>query len=207
LQKVNRNERILTENLKRLDKVVDDEISRMQKQLDSIMMLNENIRQFPRGLDECQHTFEFLVDGFLHSQDGVIQPQLITVTKIKDMMKSELLPDGLDFPSFPSIELSRLITPIIFSQNSYLVYILQIPLLQLPVYKLYKIQPFPVRQQEKVFICIETLKGFIFVDAMGNKYSKMNYQELQACFMPNKLTYVCKEILALIYQMKVVNLL
>jgi hypothetical protein len=52
------------------------------------------------------NTFEILVDAFLHAQGGMIQLQLITVAKIKDMMKEESLPDGLDFPSFPSLELS-----------------------------------------------------------------------------------------------------
>jgi hypothetical protein len=77
----------------------------MQTQLDSVLILNENI-QVQRGLYECQHTFEILVDAFLHAQDGVIQPQLITTAKIKDMMKQESMPDRLDFPSFPSLELS-----------------------------------------------------------------------------------------------------
>ena len=62
------------------------------------------------GIEECQHTFEILVDAFLHAQDGVIQPHLITISKIKDMMRRESLPDGLDFPSFPSLQLSRLST-------------------------------------------------------------------------------------------------
>ena len=197
MQKVNRNERILTENLQPLNKVVVGEINQMQKQLNSFIMLIENIQQIQRGLDECQHTFEILVDAFLHAQDGVIQPQLITIAKVKDMMKSESLPDGLDFPSFPSLELSKLITPVIFYQNSYLVYILQITLLQLPVYQLYKIQPFPVKQREKVFVYIQTAKDFIFVDAMRTKYGKLTFAELQGCFMPNDLTYVCKETLPL----------
>jgi hypothetical protein len=66
------------------------------------MIVNENILQIQRGIAECQHTFEILVDAFLHAQDGVIQPLLITIAKIKDMMGRESLLDGLDFPSFPS---------------------------------------------------------------------------------------------------------
>ena len=158
MRKVNRNERILTENLQRLNKIVVEEISQMHNQVDSVMMINEYIQQIQRGIIECQHTFEILVDAFLHAQDGVIQPQLITITKVKDMMNKEFLPDGLDFPSFPSLELSRLMTPIIYSQNSYLVYILQIPLLQSTPYQLYKLQPFSMQQQEKVFTYIEVTK-------------------------------------------------
>ena len=39
------------------------------------------------------------------------------------------------------------------------------------------------------------MKDFTFTDAMRQKYGKMSYPELQACLMPNELTYVCKEIL------------
>jgi len=147
------------------------------------------------------------VDAFLHAQDGTIQPQLITIAKVKDMMRKESLPDGLDFPSFPSLELSRLITPIIFSQNTYLVYVLQVPLLQSTEYKLYKLQPLPIKQQENMFVYIRVeTKDFIFINVMRHKYGKMNYQELQACLMPNELIYVCKETLpVLIYLMKIVK--
>ena len=188
MQKVNRNEKILNDNLLRLNKMVVEEMNNMQTQIDSVMVLNENIQQIQRGLEECQHTLEILVDAFLHAQDGIIQPQLITITKLRDMMKKESLPDGLDFPSFPILELSRLITPIIFSQNSYLVHVLQVPLLQSTSHHLYKLQPFPMKQQDKVFVYIETMKDFIFTDAMRQKYGKMSYPELQACLMPNELT-------------------
>ena len=195
MQKVNKNEKVLSENFQRLNQMVVEEINRVQSQLDSVLLINENIRQVQRGLDECQHTFEILVDAFLHAQDGIIQPQLITVAKVKEMMREESLPDGLDFPSFPSLELSRLISPIIFSKNTYLVYVLQIPLLQPIVYQLYKLQPFPIRQQDNVFVYVQPQRDFIFVDVMRNKYGKMNYQELQACIMPNKFNYVCQETL------------
>ena len=202
MQKVYRNERILNENLHCLNKMVVDETNQMHTQIDSVMMMNENIQQIQRGIEECQHTFEILVDAFLHAQEGVVQPQLITIAKIKDMIRKESLPDGLDFPSFPSLELSRLITPIIFSQNSYLVYILQMPLLQSTPYQLYKLQPFPVEQQEKVFVYFEITKEFIFTDAMRHKYGKLRYPELQTCLMPNELSclsrrhtccYLCTE--------------
>jgi len=188
MRKVNRNEKLLTENLQRLSKLVVEENNQIHTQIDSVMQINENIRQIQRGLLECQHTFEILVDAFLHAQEGVIQPQLMTLTKVKDMMKRESLPDGLDFPSFPSLELSRIITPVIYSQNSYLVYILQIPLLQSTSYQLYKLQPFPMRQYERVFAYIEATKEYIFTDTMRQKYGKLSYSELQACFMPNELS-------------------
>ena len=63
-----------------------EELNNMQAQIDFVMTLNEKIQQIQRGLGECQHTLEISVDAFLHAQDGVIQPQLITIAKLRDMM-------------------------------------------------------------------------------------------------------------------------
>jgi hypothetical protein len=126
--------------------------------------------------------------SILHAQDGITQPQLIPMVKIKSMMRKESLPDGLEFPSFPSVELSKLITSIIYSQDSYLVYVIQIPLIRSTAYNLYKIQPFPARQQDRVFVHTESTKDFIFVDTMRQRFGKMNYPDLQACIKPNEIT-------------------
>ena len=72
-------------------------------------------------------------------------------------------------------------------------YVLQVPLLQATMYQLYKVQPFPAQQQGSIFVYIEVKKGYIFVDAMRHKYGKMNYEELETCFKPNELNYVCQE--------------
>jgi hypothetical protein len=160
MQKVKRNEKILTANLQRLNQIVVDEINGMQNQLDSVLVVNENI-QVQRGIDECQHTFEILVDAFIHAQYGVIQPQLITIANIKDMMRGESMSSGLEFPAFPSLEISHLITSIIFFQKFYLVYILQVPLLQSTMYQLYKVQPFP-KNKMKMYLCIYSQRGIHF---------------------------------------------
>jgi len=63
--------------------MVVDEINQMHTQIDSVMMIIENIQQIQSGIEECQHTFEILVDAFLHAQEGVIQPQLIYYSQDK----------------------------------------------------------------------------------------------------------------------------
>jgi hypothetical protein len=92
------------------------------------MLINENIQQIQRCIEECQHPLEILVDAFLHTQDGVMQPQLITIDKIRDIMRKESLPCGLDFQTFLSLNCQNY--SYYFSQSSYLVHVLQIPLLQ-----------------------------------------------------------------------------
>ena len=104
MQKVDKNKKLLADELKRLNKVTVNELNQVQYQVDSVIILNENIGKVQRGLAECQHTFEMLVEAFLHAQDGIIQPQLITTVKIRDMMRKEFLPHGLEFPFFSSME-------------------------------------------------------------------------------------------------------
>ena len=55
-----------------------------------------------------------------------------------------------------------------------------------------------MKQQDTIFVYIETKKDFIFTDVMRQKYGKLSYPELQTCFMPNELTYICKEILPIL---------
>ena len=55
MRKVNRNERILTENLQLLNKMVVEEISQMHNQVDSVMMINEYIQQIQRGIIVSTH--------------------------------------------------------------------------------------------------------------------------------------------------------
>jgi hypothetical protein len=70
MQNVNRNERILTENLQRLNKLVADEVNQMHTRIDSVMMINVNIQQIQRGISKCEHTFQILVDAFYMLKKG-----------------------------------------------------------------------------------------------------------------------------------------
>jgi hypothetical protein len=68
-------------------------------------------------------------------------------------MKELSLLDGLDLPPCLSLEFSRLIT-LIFSKGTFLVYKLQVPLLESTMYQIYKIQPFPYNSRT-TYLCIE----------------------------------------------------
>jgi hypothetical protein len=96
-------------------------------------------------MDECQHSFEILIDGFVHAEQGTIQPQLITAEKIKNIIINQKLPTGTDYPTLPFSELSKIITPNVYSYKQYLVYVLEIPLLSPTEYHLYSVLPFPVK--------------------------------------------------------------
>jgi hypothetical protein len=64
MQKVGKNEKLLADELKPLNKMVVKELNQVQYQVDSVTILNENISKVQTGRVECQHTLEILVQAF-----------------------------------------------------------------------------------------------------------------------------------------------
>jgi hypothetical protein len=54
----------------------------IKEEMLNVNLLNEQLRLVQRGMDECQHSFEILIDAFIHGEQGTMQPQLITAEKI-----------------------------------------------------------------------------------------------------------------------------
>jgi hypothetical protein len=57
MQKVDTNEKLLANELKRLNKLVVTEMNKVHYGANSVIILNENIRRVQIGLIEYQHTF------------------------------------------------------------------------------------------------------------------------------------------------------
>jgi hypothetical protein len=148
-----------------------------------------------RGVDESQHSFETLIDAFVHAEQGTLQPQLITAEKIRNLLGKQKLPSGLDYPNFPFPELQKIITPNTYSYSKYLVYVIEIPLFPPIEYHLYKLLPFPVivKQEEFIYSYIGFNKEIIFSDPLRQHFGKMSMNELTSCSQPNEFTFVCKE--------------
>jgi methyl-accepting chemotaxis protein len=149
LQKVNQNERTLRDGLSRLLNYSTHKFDELEEEIRNVNLINEQFRLLQRGVDESQHSFETLIDAFVHAAQGTLQPQLITSEKIRSLLKTQKLPNGLDYPNFPFSELQRIITPSTYAYKQYLVYILKVPLFSSTEYYLYKMLPFPVAIQEK----------------------------------------------------------
>jgi hypothetical protein len=140
-----------------------------------VNLLNEQLRMIQRSVDECQHSFEMLIDVFIHAEQGILQPQLIPMKKIRKYIMKQKLPSGMDYPNFPFPETLKIITPSIYSYKKYLVYVLEIPLIFLTEYHLYKLIPFPVvvNKKEATYGYINLNKELIFSDSLSH-YGKMN---------------------------------
>jgi hypothetical protein len=91
------------------------------EEIRNISLLNEQIRLVQKGIDESEHSFEILLKAFVHAEQGILQPQLMTAEKMKNLVATQRLPPGLDFPNFPFAELSKIVTPKMYSYKKYLV--------------------------------------------------------------------------------------
>jgi hypothetical protein len=144
-----------------------------------------------RGIMECQHGFEVLIDALVHAEQGTFQPQFITVERMRAILTSQQLPNGLDYPNLPFPELQRITVPHVYSRGTFLVYVLDIPLLSSTIFYLHKVLPYPIPRQD-VFVFIYSLKEYIFVDSLKKQYGKISANELTRCFQPNALQSICK---------------
>ena len=101
----------------------------LKREIKQVTTANIQIRIVERGVMECQHGFEILIDSLVHSEQGNFQPQFVTAEQIREILTTQQLPNGLDYPNFPFSELQTLIVPHIYAYNQFLVYALDIPLL------------------------------------------------------------------------------
>jgi hypothetical protein len=193
MRRVNQNEKVLRDSLIKLGARIDNATFELQQEMEQVTTANMQIKMIERGLMECQHGYEMLVDALVHAEQGTFQPQFITAEKIKTVVTAQKLPTGVDYPSFPFSELQHIIVPHVYSHNQFLVYVLDIPLLSSTPFYLYKILPFPTFKQDNVFSFIYPSKDYIFMDSLKRQYGKLSNNELTKCFQPNLMQKVCKE--------------
>lgn len=199
IRDVERNERVLKDGLAKLTSHVNKVTSSLYDETQTLAMISEHVLQIERVMSECKEMFELIIDALIHAQDGAIQPQIITAMQIKNIMKDEQSITGLDYPvNFPSQELMRIITPQIYIQNKFLVYILKIPLLIPQQFQLYQIVPFPApahlfNKSTTKHLYIESPREFIITDNLHQRFAKMTRYQVERCYQLNEMKFVCKE--------------
>lgn len=199
ITQINENEVALRKGLKQVAKEIVNITNELSKEVRMVNYINENVRYILRGLEECQHGYEILLEAFVHAAQGVMQPQLITTDRIKEVMLKNELPAGLDFPRFPLSQLQKLISPHFYSHNLYLIYVLDFPILSSKHYQLYHLTPVPILKVEQTFFFIQPQVEYIFTDSLRQQYGKMTRETLKECFCVHELLHVCKANIPLFY--------
>jgi hypothetical protein len=199
---MNSTSRDIIRNEQKMRKVLEDlaldvklQDSKLKNEVDTSLILNELIKQIERGIEECQRTFDLLIEVYLHAQKGVLQLQIITIQKIREVLTQEAMPESTMFPPFSPAELISLIKPIIYTQGSFLVYVVKIPLILETKFTLYKVIPFPVIMQSNATVKVLNIrKEYSFVDTLNRQYGHISQYELEKCLQPNNINYVCAEM-------------
>jgi hypothetical protein len=73
----------MTEGLTELANFSARKFNDIEEEIRNVNLINEQFRMIQRGIDESQHSFEILIDAFVHAEQGTLQPQLITAKKKK----------------------------------------------------------------------------------------------------------------------------
>jgi hypothetical protein len=193
MRRVDENERVLRDGLLKLDTKFSNVTLQLQQEIELVSTANTQIGIVERGIFECQHGFEILVDALIHAAQGIFQPQFVTAEKIKQAVLTQKLPPGVDYPSLPFSELQHIIVPHAYMHNQFLVYVLDIPLLSSTTYYLYKMLPFPSLRQENVFAFIHPSKDYIVMDSLKRQFCKLSSEELSKCSQINIMHHVCKQ--------------
>lgn len=125
---------------------------------------------------------------------GIIQPQILTYAKIKQLIHGDL-PKELQLPPFPNAQVDNILTASMLKVNSRLVYQVKIPLLQREKFNVYKIIPFPL-----IMTHIQTAKflqpqtDYIATYLMKTKYVYMKQKHIDVCKAISHVNFICPEI-------------
>jgi hypothetical protein len=68
LQKVNQNEKVLKEGFNKLLNYSAYKFSELEEEIRNADVINEQFCLIQRGIDESQHSFEILIDAFVHAE-------------------------------------------------------------------------------------------------------------------------------------------
>jgi hypothetical protein len=71
LQKVNQNEKVLKEGLNKLLNYSSHKINELEG-IGNVNLINEQFLLIQRGVGESQHSFEILIDAFVHAEQETL---------------------------------------------------------------------------------------------------------------------------------------
>jgi hypothetical protein len=71
--------------------------------------MNEQFRVIRSSVEECQHSFEILIDEIIKAEQGIMQPQLMPMKEIRNYIIQQKLPSGADYSNFPFPEMIKII--------------------------------------------------------------------------------------------------
>jgi hypothetical protein len=152
LREVSENERILQKVYKRWPNILMKGMAKLKEcsVSSTLLTVNEHAMQLDRALTECRREYETFIEAIVNSQNCILQPHIVTPAQIIKQMKT----NQADMPSDHSLPipvsaihqnlLLRITDINVFTKDSYLVYVIRLPLTNHVKYNIYHVLPLPI---------------------------------------------------------------
>ena len=204
LMDVSENERILAKGLQKMAEHInkhDGEVKRMFTATSMLLTVNDHSIQLERAINECRREYEILIDAIINSQRGIIQPHIITPAQIINHLKASQadIPSELSLPIPLSVAYQSLVLRIIdfdvFLRNSFLVYVIRLPLSNHVNYQIYHVLPLPIkiRNTTNKFIFILPEREYLLMDTVRQGFMKLKADEIKDCKQIDSYHRICKQ--------------
>ena len=189
---ISENERILSKGLDEMAKHIsehDSEIKEMFSGTSMLLTVNEHNMQLERALDECRREYNILIDAILNSQKGILKPHIITPAQIEKQLRASQadIPGELTLPIPLSATHQNLIVNIVdldvFIKDSFLVYVIRLPLTNHVRYNVYHVLPLPIRIKDTStrFTFILPEREYLLMDTAKRYYARLRVNNIQEC--------------------------
>ena len=182
----------LSDKMSEFQNDVKEQFSTFAEQTNALLKINEIIHSIELIQNELEHTYELLIDACIHGIAGQVQPQIITIEKIKGMIEAD---NNYHFPKVSNMQLLKLIEPHIYVDKGKLVYVLYIPMIQGNVYKLYNVVSFPqvLKNASQVIQYLDKRPDYMITNNVHTLFASMTEVEFQKCKQLRDDLFVCKE--------------
>jgi hypothetical protein len=166
-----------------------------------VLTLNDHAMRIRQAIGEVRDVYDMVIQVYLHGKNEIMQPQMLSPIRLMQILKMSQVnfPRDLEIP----VVLSEAYAYVLFDIVSVdvalvehnLVYTVQVPLVMLSVFDVFRIIPFPIQATgtDSRFILIEPEKEFILVDSTKGIYSKVERKDIELCKKLNIKTLICKQ--------------
>ncbi|KYM97337.1 hypothetical protein ALC62_11981 [Cyphomyrmex costatus] len=172
----------------------------MELQLDQYTQredLDEHLQILTAILTDSTADIDKTLDFLAYSKDGIVPTRLLPLENIIMELREAAtqLTKGLHFPfqikleNWDTIHKYVAINAIII--NNVIFTTLKFPIIAYPTYKIIKVIPFPIHEQENIFKFIKIIHPIIALDKENNHYTLLRENELNKCIR-DITTYTCE---------------
>jgi Baculovirus F protein len=163
------------------------------------MYLDEHLVLFQLIFTQFQNQVSTAVQSILLSQKGILHSSIMSPAEILRQLSSVVqhIPNGLTFPLPLSVEnqynLVKLLKINVLTSKGSLIFVMNMPLVEIHEYELFRVSPFPAIVSQNKFMFIQPATAFLAVDKNRIQYIALTENEESKCEPILKNSFLCKQ--------------